>query len=98
MSVNSIHFKSHTINKKHKMKANSSTIFIDNFFNLLSSLSRENKIKLIAKLSNSIIDDSPKDEKAVDKFFGAFKSQKSAEEIINEIRESRKFNRKLEAF
>jgi predicted metal-binding transcription factor (methanogenesis marker protein 9) len=80
------------------MKANSSTLLIDNFFNLLSSLSRENKIKLIAKLSNSIIDDSPKDENIVEKFFGAFKSEKSAEEIINEIRESRKFNRKLEAF
>jgi predicted metal-binding transcription factor (methanogenesis marker protein 9) len=80
------------------MKANSSTILIDNFFNLLSSLSRENKIKLIAKLSNSIIDESPKDENTVEKFFGAFKSEKSAEEIIKEIRESRNFDRKLEAF
>jgi predicted metal-binding transcription factor (methanogenesis marker protein 9) len=79
------------------MKANSSTLLIDNFFNLISSLSRENKIKLIAKLSNSIVDNSPKDENAVDQFFGAFKSEKSAEEIINEIRESRKFDRKLEA-
>jgi len=78
------------------MKANSSTVLIDNFFNLISSLSRENKIKLIAKLSNAIVNESPKDENTVDKFFGAFKSEKSAEEIINEIRESRKFDRKLE--
>jgi len=79
------------------MKANSSTILIDNFFNLISSLSRENKIKLIAKPSNSIVNESPKDENTIEKFFGAFKSEKSAEEIINEIRESRKFDRKLEA-
>jgi predicted metal-binding transcription factor (methanogenesis marker protein 9) len=78
------------------MKANSSTVLIDNFFNLISSLSRENKIKLIARLSNAIVNESPKDENTVDKFFGAFKSEKSAEEIINEIRESRKFDRKLE--
>ena len=78
------------------MKANSSTILIDNFFNLISSLSRENKIKLIAKLSNSIVDDLPKDENTVEKFFGAFKSEKSAEEILKEIRESRNFDRKLE--
>jgi predicted metal-binding transcription factor (methanogenesis marker protein 9) len=80
------------------MKTSSNTILIDNYFNLLNSLSRENKIKLIAKLSNSIVDELPKDENIVDKFFGAFKSEKSAEEIILEIRESRNFNRKVEAF
>lgn len=80
------------------MKANSGSILIDNYFNLLNSLSRENKIKLIAKLSNSIVDESPKDENIVDKFFGAFKSEKSAEEIISDIMESRTFNRKIEAF
>jgi hypothetical protein len=79
------------------MKSTASSILIDNYFGLLSSLSRENKIKLIAKLSNSIIDESEK-ENVVDKFFGAFKSDKSAEEIIEEIRESRTFDRTIEAF
>jgi predicted metal-binding transcription factor (methanogenesis marker protein 9) len=80
------------------MKSDASTILIDNYFGLLSSLSRENKIKLIAKLSNSIVDEVPEKENVVDRFFGAFKSDKSAEEIINDIRESRTFNRKIEAF
>jgi hypothetical protein len=80
------------------MKSDASTILIDNYFGLLSSLSRENKIKLIAKLSNSIVDEVPEKENVVDRFFGAFKSDKSAEEIINGIRESRTFNRKIEAF
>ena len=78
------------------MKLN--TVLIDNYYGLLSSLSKENKIRLIAKLSNSIIEDSIEDENIVDNFFGAFKSEKSAEELINEIRESRIFNRTVEAF
>jgi len=80
------------------MKPDTSTLLIDNYFGLLSSLSRENKIKLIAKLSNSIIGEDTGKENVVDKYFGAFKSEKSAEEIIKEVRESRIFNRKIEAF
>ena len=80
------------------MKFTSNTILIDNYFGLLSSLSRENKIKLIAKLSNSIVDDVADKGDVVDRFYGAFKSDKSAEEIIKEIRDSRTFNRELEAF
>lgn len=78
------------------MKSN--TVLIDNYYGLLSSLSKENKMRLIAKLSNSIIEESPENENVVDNFFGAFKSEKSAEELIKEIRESRKFNRTIEAF
>lgn len=80
------------------MKSSSNTALIDNYFGLLSSLSRENKIKLIAKLSNSIVDEVLEREDVVDKFFGAFKSDKSAEEIVSDIRGSRTFNRKIEAF
>ena len=80
------------------MKTNTSSILIDNYFGLLSSLSRENKIKLIAKLSNSIVDEVSEKEDVVDKFFGAFKSDKSAEEIIKDIRGSRTFNRTIETF
>ncbi|MEI6048089.1 MAG: hypothetical protein WCS03_04255 [Bacteroidota bacterium] len=79
------------------MKSNASTILIDNYFGLLSSLSKENKIKLIAKLSNSIVDEPSEKENVIDNFFGAFKSDKSADEIIKEIRESRTFNRTIEA-
>lgn len=69
------------------MKSDVSTTLIDNYFGLLSSLSKENKIKLIARLSNSIVDEVSEKENVVDRFFGAFKSDKSAEEIIKDIRE-----------
>jgi len=71
---------------------------IDNYFGLLRSLSKENKLKLIAKLSNSMIEEVEGNENQIDRFFGAFKSDKTAEEIIQEIKESRNFNRTIEAF
>jgi len=76
------------------MKSN--TLLIDNYYGLLSGLSKENKIKLIAKLSDSIVEEATENENLVDKFFGAFESEKSAEELIKEIRDSRTFNRTIE--
>ena len=85
--------------KKHlDMKTNTNAVLIDNYFGLLRSLSSENKLKLIAKLSSSIINEDTDNEDIIDMFFGAFKSEKSAEELIKEIRESRTFNRTIEAF
>lgn len=66
----------------------------DNYFVLLNGLSKENKLRLIAKLSNSMV----KNEDRIDKYFGAFISDKSAQKIIKELRESRNFNRSVEAF
>lgn len=61
------------------MKSNK--VLIDNYYGLLSSLSKESKIRLIAKLSNSIIEEPTENENVVDIFFGAFKSEKSAENL-----------------
>ena len=80
------------------MKTNVNTSLIDNYFGLLNSLSKETKLRLIAKLSNSVADEVIKNENVVDKYFGAFKSNKSAEEIVIEIKESRNFNRTIESF
>ncbi len=80
------------------MKTSASTSLIDNYFGLLNGLSKENKLRLIAKLSTSVADEVVENENIVDKFFGAFKSDKSAEDIIREIKESRNFNRSVEAF
>ena len=67
-------------------------IFIDNYFGLLSGLDRESKIQLMAKLSNSIAKESSNKEDVADKFFGAFETEKSAEQMIEEIRNSRRWS------
>jgi predicted metal-binding transcription factor (methanogenesis marker protein 9) len=80
------------------METSDNTIVLDNYLGLLKSLSKENKLKLVEKLIHEITKEADKKEDVVDKFFGAFKSDKSAEEIIAEIRGSRSFNRTLESF
>ncbi len=74
-----------------------STSVIDNYFGLLAGLSRENKIKLVAKLSNDIAKEVSMKSDIVDTFFGAFKSDKDTDTLIKEIRDSRVFSRTVEA-
>ena len=83
------------------MKSSENTALIDNYFGFVNSLGRESKIKLMAKLSISIADnneDIADKKNVVNRFFGAFKSKESADDIISKIRESRVFNREIETF
>ena len=67
---------------------------VEAFAELSEGLSSTNKIELIESLSKSIRAESSKNEEDFYKSFGAFVSEKSAEEIINEIKESRNFRNK----
>ncbi len=71
---------------------------IDNYYGLMRGLSNDFKIKIIAKLSNSIVNETTENKRLADKFYGAFKSNKNAEEIIADITESRTFKRSNEPF
>ncbi len=77
---------------------NTNNILIENYFGLLSGLGRENKIRLIARLSNSIIEDKKNKSEIVDTLYGSFISDKTDDELINEIKNSRHFNRQIESF
>ena len=61
---------------------------IDKFFGFLTHLDNSSKKKLIIKLTESI---ESKEENDIDlnKLFGAWKGDKSSDEIIREIRASR---------
>ena len=61
------------------------------FFDSLSSLG---KIELLERLAKSLKKDNKLKEKNFFKSFGAFGSEKSAEEITVELRESREFRKK----
>ena len=67
---------------------------IETYSGLFDSLSLLGKIELLAKLAKSLKKDNKVKEKNFFKSFGAFASEKSAEEILSEIRESRKFREK----
>ncbi len=74
------------------------TLITDGYIELLGNLSPTNKLDLISKLTNSIKSDLVNKKSDFKKAFGAFISAKSAEEIIDEIRNSRVYNRNIEPF
>ena len=83
-----ISFNMKTIDTNHTI--------IDGYVKLLNNLSLSNKLDLIAKLSLSIQAEANNKKNRFIKAFGAFESKKNADEIIDEIRSSRLFNRQIE--
>jgi hypothetical protein len=80
-----------------KLSENNTTI-IDGYAGLLDNMSANNKLDLIARLTASVKTDLKSKKSSFKKAFGAFDSKKTADQIIDEIRSSRVFNRKLESF
>ncbi|MCU0419654.1 MAG: hypothetical protein MUC38_08340 [Cyclobacteriaceae bacterium] len=69
---------------------------IDSYLALLHNLSPEGKRELISRLSESLIRSGKATTKSLNELYGAFISTKPADEIIAELKSSRKFNRKTE--
>ena len=74
--------------------SNTDRRIIETYSNLFEGLSFTNKIELIESLSKSLKTDKTKLENKFYKSFGAFASIKSAEELVLEIKESRKFRKR----
>lgn len=74
------------------------TTLIEGYLRLLDNLSPSNKLDLISKLTISVKTDITDRKKHFYKAFGAWESKKSADQIINDIRNSRTFNRQTEQF
>jgi hypothetical protein len=74
------------------------TTILDGYVALLENLSPDNKLDLISKLTASVKMDLGNKKSTAKKSFGAFESEKTAEEIIEEIRNSRLFTREIEPF
>lgn len=74
------------------------TTIVDGYVGLLDNLSPVNKLDLISKLTASVKTDLTNRKSSFKKAFGAFDSKQSAEEIINEIRNSRVSTRQIESF
>ena len=67
---------------------------IENYFGLFESLNSMSKLELIEKLTKSLKSESKSKESDFFKSFGAFSSEKTSDEIIAEIKSSRKFRNK----
>lgn len=75
---------------------------VDSYLELLENLSPENKLELISKLSDSLKSSKKPTEnqsdKSLDDLSGAFIFDKSSDDLIKELKESRNFNRQIEGF
>jgi hypothetical protein len=67
---------------------------VENYFRLIESLSSVSKMELIEKLKKSLKTENKTVEDKFFKTFGAFDNEKSSDEIIAELKESRKFRKK----
>ena len=74
-----------TVTEKH---------IIDTYSKLFEGLNPSTKIELIEKLTQSLKKDKKSKESEFLKSFGAFDSDKTADQLNKEIRESRKFRNK----
>ena len=72
------------------------TTIIDGYLRLLDNLSPGNKLDLISRLTSSVKSDITNKKSSFKNAFGAFESEKSADEIISQIRSSRTFTRQIE--
>lgn len=72
------------------------TTLIEGYLRLLSNLSPNNKLELISRLTISIKTDISERKSSFYKAFGAWESKQSADDIIDEIYQSRTFDRRIE--
>ncbi len=66
---------------------------VDTYSSIFDGLTTISKIELLEKLANSLKKSNSNKKNDFFNSFGAFGSDKSAEEIVSEIKESRKFLR-----
>jgi hypothetical protein len=76
--------------------ANLHNKLIEGYFEILKHLDSNDKLDLIAKLSQSIKTDQKAPKSEFKKAFGAWDKKDSAEDLINTIKKSRSINRNIE--
>ncbi len=79
------------------MQATTGNIKVDNYFRFMRTWDNESKKNLIIKLTQSI-DSKNREERDFSSCFGAWEDDRTADEIINELRLDRVNNREIEDF
>ncbi len=71
---------------------------VDSYFAILKNLSPDNKLELIARLSKSMkTTEKGVKEVPLSSLYGSWISEETADELINELKQARNFNRQREA-
>ena len=71
---------------------------IEGYLKLVDSLSESSKLALVKRLNSSIEPKEAVNDTTFKQAFGAFVSDQTAEELIEELRRERTFNRHTESF
>lgn len=74
--------------------ADINTNLVDSYYTLLKSLSPNNKLELIARLSTSMKTTKAKKDTSWEALFGAWELDQSADEFVEELKKDRNFSRK----
>jgi len=77
--------------------ADINTDLIESYYAFLKNLSADSKLELIARLSRSMKDSTKVKAGSLKSLYGAFISEQSADELIDDIRKARNFKRKRPA-
>lgn len=73
------------------------TNLIDSYYTLLKSLSPNNKLELIARLSKSMKTTKKKEKEiSLESLYGSWESDQTADELVAELKAARNFTRKRE--
>ena len=77
--------------------ADVNTTLIDSYYTLLKSLSPNNKLELIARLSKSMKTTKKREkEVSLESLYGSWESDQTADELIAALKAARHFTRKRE--
>jgi len=67
---------------------------IEHYLEMLSNLSPDSKLELIARLSKSMKSKKKTSSGSLNDLYGSFISEKSADDLIDDLKKARSFNRK----
>ena len=73
------------------------TNLIESYYAFLKNLGADSKFDLIERLSRSMKDSKKSKDDSIKSLYGAFISEHSADELIDDIRKARTFTRKRPA-
>ncbi len=84
---------SFSLNSKKMKAADTNINLVDSYYTLLKSLSPNNKLELIARLSKSLKTEKKSKDNSWKSLFGAWELNQSADDFVDELKKDRKFTR-----